>query len=513
MPSPSLSRTLVSLLLLSAAASATEARWQTSLWDRNVMPDDLVLPLPCEGAMAFRPILVGSEDDRLSDLRVELGSAAPDALYAEFPRSAHIAGSISDEGAADRRLYYLGKYEVTRDQYAAVMQPDCPKPSPSGGLPQEKISWFDAIAFTQKLSEWLLSEAPDWLPKEDGVATYLRLPTETEWEFAARGGMAVTDSQRRDLVFPMPDGSVERYAWFDSPDSCDGDSQPVGLKRPNPLGLFDMLGNVEEMVLTPYQMTVAGRLHGQVGGFVTKGGSCNTRRELLRSGARREHPFFDAHRAEAKKPEFAGFRVALVAPVETSVPRIEDLREDWQKAGRRRGLDPESDPLTILGVLAEEAEDPERRTALERVSAGFSRERQQRNALDARSARMAIIAGAQMIRGYRRDERIVRAVEKAIAACGGDETCRERTDAGRLSRAKLNAEIGANALLDLIGQVQGDYPQSLLASQLVPVLEQYAAFESGGFAGFASGFVRLIAAGRESPERSNAEILQAVLGL
>ncbi len=504
---------LAGLALLAAASAAAEARWDEKLWNRNVLPDDLVLPLPCEGAMAFRPVYVSSEPNRLSDLSVEFGSDGTDHRYAEFPRTSHIAGSISAEGAEGRRLYYLGKYEVTQDQYAAVMDSDCPKPSPTGSLPKEGLSWFDAVAFTQKLSEWLLKEAPDALPKEDGVPAYLRLPTETEWEFAARGGMAVTDSQRRDLLFPMPDGAVDRYAWFDAPGSCDGYTQPIGLKQPNPLGLYDMLGNVEEMVLTPYQMSVAGRLHGQVGGFVAKGGSCNTRRELLRTGARREYPFFDHHRAQAMQPELTGFRAALVAPVETSVPRIEDLREDWQEASRRRSLDPKSDPLTILEILAKEARDPESRKALSRVSTSFSQERQERRALDARAARMAIIAGAQMIRSYRRDERIARAVEKAIEACGEDEACRQRTDGGRLARAEENAAIGANALLDLIGQVQKDYPQSLLSSQLLPVLEQYAAFESGGFGTFASGFVNLIAARREDPQRSNAAILEAVLAL
>ncbi len=512
MPRPA-PRTIVATVLLLLASGSAEARWDEALWNRNPLPDDLVLPLPCDGAMTLRPVYVDSEPNRLSDLEVEFGSDNSDALFSEFPRTTHIAGSITAPEAPGRRLYYLAKYEVTRDQYAAVMAESCPKPSATGSLPVEGLAWFDAVDFTRKLSEWLLAEQPDDLPKEDGVPTYLRLPTETEWEFAARGGMAVTDSQRRDLLFPMPEGTVDLYAWFDSPDSCDGYTQPIGLKKPNPLGLYDMLGNVEEMVLTPYHMSVAGRLHGQVGGFVTKGGSCNTRRELLRSGARRENPFFDAHRAQAMQPPFAGFRVALVAPVETSVPRIEDLRDDWQEASLDSKVDPGSDPLTILGLLSEEAKDANSRAALDRVSNSLSRERQERRALDARAARMAIIAGAQMIRSYRRDERIAVGLQKAIVICGDDEACREQTDGGRLDRARLNAEIGANALLDLIGQVEKDYPQALLESQLTPVLEQYAAFESGGFSVFASGFLHIVAELRGAPQRSNEEILQAVLAL
>ncbi len=511
MPSRAIITPLAALLALQLAAVGAGAQdsWEESYWNRQAMEDDLVLPLPCGGAMAFRPVAIKSADNWLSDMAIELGSTEAEAPFSEYPHAGFIAGSISSDGRPDERLYYLGKYEVTKDQFAAVMDDSCPRPSGQGSFPAENLSWFEAVEFTRRLSEWLLANAIDQLPHEDGVPAFVRLPTEAEWEFAARGGMAVTDSQRRDRLPPM-EGEIDLYAWFDAPGSCDGATQPVGLKRPNPLGLFDMLGNVQEILLEPYRMTVAGRLHGQVGGFIAKGGSCNSRRELLRSAERQEKLFFDPFTGKAERPQFTGLRVALVAPVQTSVPRISQLREDWENTRRQRSEATEgADPLDALAGLIDETRDPDRKRALERVEASFSNEMQARNALDERSARMAIIAGAQMIRGYRADVRRVRANEKASQFCSDEADC--DAHAGRLERAILNAEIGANALLDLLGHAVVDYRQELLESQLAAVLQQYGGFESGGFETFARRFVTLIGEKRATPGFSDAEVLERVL--
>ncbi len=510
MPSRQPLKSLALLLALQLAASGALAqeRWDERFWNRQAMADDLVLPLPCGASMAFRPVEIKSADNWLSDMVIELGSADAEAPFSEFPHAGYISGSLSRDGKPDQRLYYLAKYEVTKDQFAAVMAEMCPQPSGAGSFPVDDLSWFDAVDFTRRLSEWLLTNAADALPHEDGVPAFVRLPTEAEWEFAARGGMAVTDSQRRDRLPPM-EGEIDLYAWFDAPGSCDGAPQPVGLKRPNPLGLFDMLGNVQEILLEPYRMTVAGRLHGQVGGFIAKGGSCNSRRELLRSAERQEELFFDPFTGKAERPQFTGLRVALVAPVQTSVPRISQLREDWESARRQRSEASEgADPLDALAGLIKETPDPDRKRALERVEASFTNEMQARNALDERSARMAIIAGAQMIRGYRADMRRVRANERASQFCSDDADC--AAHAGRLERAILNAEIGANALLDLIGHVVVDYRQDLLESQLAAVLQQYGGFESGGFEIFARRFVALIEEKRGNPAFDDTAVLSAV---
>ena len=79
----------------------------------------------------------------------------------------------------------------------------------------------------------------------------MRLPTEEEWEYAARGGAAVSELDFLGRTFPMPEGT-SRYAWFQGPRSAAGRAQPVGMLEPNPLGLHDILGNVGELVLEPF---------------------------------------------------------------------------------------------------------------------------------------------------------------------------------------------------------------------------------------------------------------------
>ena len=83
-------------------------------------PADLILPLPCGGAMAFRPVEIPG-GDWLDDRPVELGQSDAERGYKEGRRLSHLAGAFTDQAGATRR-YYLGKYEITRDQYAALME-------------------------------------------------------------------------------------------------------------------------------------------------------------------------------------------------------------------------------------------------------------------------------------------------------------------------------------------------------------------------------------------------------
>jgi hypothetical protein len=389
------------LLALAPAMAWAQDTWPEKLWNPQPQADDIVLDLPCGGAIALRRVDTFVQDNWLTDLRLAIGSNAPSADPWERARIAYLAGGLSDGDDPARRYYLIGKYEVSADQFAAVMAPEtCTAPSMRGRLPVEAISWFDAVEFTRRLTLWLLEQHPDDLPREDGSLAYVRLPTDEEWEFAVRGGLAVGAEEFAATTFAMPEG-MESYVWFQGPSSCDGGTQVIGLTRPNPLGLHDALGNVAEMVLTPYTMAVAGRQHGHVGGFSARGGNCLTARQAMASALRIEYPLFDVESGETRPP-LVGFRIAVSAPVNTSLERIEAFRADAaDAAGLRAFSDADAAPMERLRDLAEEAAPYGMQDELEAILHDLNVEFTARNQLEARAIQSTIKAGAALIRQYR----------------------------------------------------------------------------------------------------------------
>ncbi len=121
-----------------------------------------------------------------------------------------------------KKSYFIGQFEITQEQWKKVMgtNPSHFKDLPEANQhPVENISWKDAHAFIKKLNKL-----------EKGKATY-RLPTEFEWEYAARAG-AEDDISWKDI---QASAQIAKQT-----------TQPVGQKLPNAWGLYDMLGNVWE---------------------------------------------------------------------------------------------------------------------------------------------------------------------------------------------------------------------------------------------------------------------------
>jgi len=124
--------------------------------------------------------------------------------------------------------FYLGKYEVTQEQWVAVMGSGSNPSSDKGRTnPVENVSWNDVQVFIQKLNQ------------KEGGQKY-RLPTEAEWEHAARAGI------NTEYFFGNDPGPLGQYAWF--VENSQGTTHPVGEKKPNPWGLYDIYGNVFEWV-------------------------------------------------------------------------------------------------------------------------------------------------------------------------------------------------------------------------------------------------------------------------
>lgn len=125
--------------------------------------------------------------------------------------------------------FYISKYEVTQSLFDSVM----------GGsnsffvdenTPVNNISWQQAVYFIERLNEL--------------TGDNYRLPTEAEWEFAAIGG-----NQSKGYTY-SGSNSIDDVAWYSG--SAKKGAQPVGLKKPNELGLYDMTGNVGEFVIDKF---------------------------------------------------------------------------------------------------------------------------------------------------------------------------------------------------------------------------------------------------------------------
>ena len=145
-----------------------------------------------------------------------------------------IMGATAEQGddAEDRERpahsvtvssFYIGQTEVTQSLWEAVMGSN-PSHFKGDSLPVEQVSWDDCQAFISKLNQL--------------TGRTFRLPTEAEWEYAARGG-----SRSRGYKY-SGSNYVRHVAWFN--DNSGTKEQAVGTRDPNELGLYDMSGNVWE---------------------------------------------------------------------------------------------------------------------------------------------------------------------------------------------------------------------------------------------------------------------------
>jgi formylglycine-generating enzyme required for sulfatase activity len=199
--------------------------------------------------------------------------------------------------------FWMGKYEVTQDEYQSVMGNNPSSFTDSINLPVDSVSWMNASNYCVRLTD--AARAAKTLP----TGYVYRLPTEAEWEYAARSGSTNRFSFGIDANYT----TVLQYGWIEA--NASGATHPVGLKLPNVWGLYDMVGNVGEWCSDWYAFdtyTAAPKTNpaGPAQGTdkVYRGGSISDTAVSCRSSAR-----------SGMAPDFPGlnsfgFRVVLAKP-------------------------------------------------------------------------------------------------------------------------------------------------------------------------------------------------------
>lgn len=281
------------------------------------------------------------------------------------------ADRSDDEGpvhSVEIEPFWMGKCEVTWDEYelwglgldkqrrAILKTPLTPRDVPADALtiptkPYTDMTFgmgkkgFPAICMTQVAARMYCK----WLSAKTG--RYYRLPTEAEWEYAARAGTTTAYSWGDDSE------DADDYAWYfdNSPDGY----HKVGLKKPNPWGLFDMHGNVCEWVLDEHDPGFYAKCVGGVKApylaptkeymRVIRGGSFDDDLDKLRSAARRssnkdwkmQDPQIPQSIWYLTDAQFLGFRVVrpLRAPTAEEAAQyevnFEDLRVHYEKGAKQ----------------------------------------------------------------------------------------------------------------------------------------------------------------------------------
>ena len=212
------------------------------------------------------------------------------------------SGGKTPYWAALTRDFYIGKTEVTQAQWTALMGKN-PSKWKGKNLPVENVSWNDAMAFCEKLNR--IGKAP--------AGWKFTLPTEIQWEYAARGG-----NQSHGYTY-SGGNDLNRVGWYW--ENAGRKTHPVGKKQANELGLYDMSGNVWEWCLDDYKRDIRQavpefRRGNDRGGQdrVYRGGNWHAGKSLCHSGSRLSCP-------PDTRNERQGFRIALVFCKEQTQPK------------------------------------------------------------------------------------------------------------------------------------------------------------------------------------------------
>lgn len=290
----------------------------------------LLAPLP-----AAHPEIQQSDAKTGGEITIMLPGDVP-LVMVRIPAGSFLMGSPPGErGRANNegprtnvtltRDFHMGKYPVTQAQWAAVMGEEWPHLWLSGrpDNPIDLVSWNDAQDFIAELANHIEASG-------QGPAA-MRLPTEAEWEYAARAGTSTRfhfgdslgcDDDQEDCAAGTLPGNRSDYMWWAG--NSNYEPQPVGQKLPNAFGLHDMHGNVFEWCQDWFASWLPGGSVTDPTGpsegtnRVRRGGANGSRASGCRAA-------FRAIDSPSTRFHNNGFRLAMDAPLAPPEPELEVL--------------------------------------------------------------------------------------------------------------------------------------------------------------------------------------------
>jgi len=295
---------------IASAKAAEQLDPQAGSWFRTVltfamlqrMPPAVISNLPPDALAAFSPeALVALSPARLVALPPLRNSA--DIELKLIPAGSFTMGQASSDNLERPHHvtltmpFYLGVCEVTKAQWRRVMEKDLSQLE-DGEQPVNNVSWEEAVVFCRKLTA---------LSEERLARRVYRLPTEAEWEYACRAGTTTKYS------FGDKESELGDYAYFEGNIrfvSNSGQACPVGQKKPNAWGLYDMHGNVREWCNDWFGLYPSGEVTDPTGD------SLSPSKRIFRGGCFADNAWYcrTSVRGFAKPEEqsrFVGFRIAL----------------------------------------------------------------------------------------------------------------------------------------------------------------------------------------------------------